>query len=179
MSTAPTIYGKHVVLRALAEIDRSVMEAKRSPEFLRMVGINTDEVTTPHEVRNAFDQALADPNPLHWVVTVQGRCIGTAFLHSLVKNDQRARYAIGIFEPSDWGKNFGTETTRLVLDYAFGQLGLHRVDVRVLAYNQGALRCYEKCGFVSERVERESAWVDGQWHNDIIMGILVHEHLSA
>ncbi|MBI3774779.1 MAG: GNAT family N-acetyltransferase, partial [Gammaproteobacteria bacterium] len=78
--------------------------------------------------------------------------------------------------PSDLGKNFGTETTHLVLDYAFRQLGLHRVDVRVLAYNERAIRCYEKCGFIREHVERESAWVNGQWHNDLIMGILAHEH---
>lgn len=114
--------------------------------------------------------------PLHWAATTNNRCIGTAFLHSLVKNDKRARYAIGIFEQSDWGKGFGKETTRLVLDYAFRQLGLHRIDVRVLEYNERAIRCYEKCGFVRERIERESAWVNGQWHNDLIMGILEHEH---
>lgn len=169
MSAAPTIYGKRVMLRALREVDRIVVEAKRNSEFLHMVGMNSEDIEA-----NAFDQALADP--LYWAVTTNDRCIGTAFLHSLVKNDKRARYAIGIFDPSDWGRNFGTEATRLVLDYAFQQLNLHRVDVRVLAYNKRAIRCYEKCGFVQEHIERESAWVDGQWHNDLIMGILAHEH---
>lgn len=177
MNTAPTIRGNRIILRALRETDRSVVESDRNPEFLRMVGANTEDIeVTKANTSKAFKQALADP--LHWVVTENenNRCIGTAFLHSLVKNDRRARYAIGIFEPTDWGKGLGTEATHLVLDFAFRQLGLHRVDVRVLEYNERAIRCYEKCGFVRERVERESAWVNGHWHNDLIMGILEHEY---
>lgn len=66
--------------------------------------------------------------------------------------------------------------TRLVLRYAFEDLGLHRVDLRVLEYNDRAIAVYEKCGFVREGVERESANVAGKWHSDLIMGILEHEY---
>ena len=38
------------------------------------------------------------------------------------------------------------------------------------------IRCYEKCGFVREGVERESAWVDGAWADDVLMAILEHEY---
>ena len=48
----------------------------------------------------------------------------------------------------------------------------------VLEYNVRAIRAYEKCGFVREGVERESALVDGAWHGDVIMGILEHEYRS-
>ncbi len=172
MHAAPILRGKYVVLRALCEADRAVVESDRNPDFLRLVGTNVQDVEAV--ATHGFEQLLADP--LCWAVTIDNRCIGTAFLHSLVRSDKRARYAIGIFEPRDWGKGLGTEATRLVLDYAFRQLDLHRVDVRVLDYNQRAIRCYEKCGFVRERIERESAWVNGRWHNDLIMGILEYEH---
>lgn len=174
MNTAPTIHGNRIILRALRETDRSVVvESHRDPEFLRLVGADREDIDIKN-ASNVFEQALADPS--YWAITENRRCIGTAFLHSLVKNDRRARYAIGIFEPTDWGKGLGAETTRLVLDFAFRQLGLHRVDVRVLEYNERAIRCYEKCGFVREHSERESAWVNGRWHNDLIMGILEHEY---
>lgn len=171
MNSAPTLCGKRVILRAVRETDQELFEADRSAEFLRMVGENQQDSASD---KRAFENALS--NPLHWAVTTNGRCIGVAFLHSLVETDQRARYAIGIFQSSDWNKGFGTEATCLVLDYAFNQLGLHRLDVRVLEHNNRAIRCYEKCGFVREGVERESALIDGQWRSDLIMGILAHEY---
>jgi RimJ/RimL family protein N-acetyltransferase len=74
--------------------------------------------------------------------------------------------------PALLGKGLGTEATRLVLRHAFNDLGLHRVGLRVLAYNHRAIRSYEKCGFVIEGREREAALVDGAWHDDVLMGAL-------
>ena len=60
--------------------------------------------------------------------------------------------------------------------HAFDDLGLRRVDLRVLAYNERAIRCYLSCGFVEEGRERESALVDGERYDDLIMGVLAHEY---
>lgn len=70
----------------------------------------------------------------------------------------------------------GDEAIRLALSYAFGSLGLHRVDLRVLEYNQRGIACYAKCGFVREGVERESACVAGVWYSDVMMSVLEHEY---
>ena len=104
-----------------------------------------------------------------------GRCIGTIRLHGIVAADRRARLAIGIFDHRFWSRGYGSEAIRLLPGYAFNAMRLHRVDLRVLAYNTRAIRAYERCGFVREGSERESALVDGVWHDDIIMGILEHE----
>lgn len=69
----------------------------------------------------------------------------------------------------------GRETVRLILAHAFGALGLHRVSLRVVAYNTRAIRCYLACGFVEEGREREAALVGGERHDDIMMGILSRE----
>lgn len=70
----------------------------------------------------------------------------------------------------------GRELIKLVLSHAFGTMGLHRVDLRVLAFNERAIRCYRSCGFVEEGRERESARIGDVWHDDIIMGILAEEY---
>ena len=57
-------------------------------------------------------------------------------------------------------------------------LRMHRIGIRVLAYNQRAIHAYKKCGFVIEGRERETAFVDGAWHDDVMMGLLDHEFLS-
>ena len=62
--------------------------------------------------------------------------------------------------------------TRLVLQYGFEVVGLHRIDLRVLAYNERAIACYRRCGFVEEGRERDAALIDGEWHDDVIMAVL-------
>lgn len=64
---------------------------------------------------------------------------------------------------------------RLALAYGFDGLGLHRIDLRVLAFNERAIRCYRKCGFVVEERLREPALVDSERHDDLIMGLLASE----
>lgn len=85
--------------------------------------------------------------------------------------DRRASFAIGIHSPNWLGKGIGTDATRMVLKFAFSTLKLHRISLRVIAYNSRAIRSYEKSGFVIEGREREAGFVDGEWHDDIMMGI--------
>jgi RimJ/RimL family protein N-acetyltransferase len=101
-----------------------------------------------------------------------GRCVGHTGLGDVDARDRRARLVIGLFDRSVWNRGLGTEAIRLVLGYAFDTLRLHRVALRVLAYNARAIRAYEKCGFVREGVERESAFVAGEWHDDVMMAVL-------
>lgn len=117
----------------------------------------------------------ADPSERCWVIEAEGDLVGVTRLHALRESDRKAHFVIGMFAPSLMGRGLGTEATRLVLDYAFGSMNLHRVDLRVLAFNDGAIASYRKCGFVQEGRERQSCWLDGQWYDDIIMGILATE----
>jgi len=48
----------------------------------------------------------------------------------------------------------------------------------VIEYNLRAIRAYQKCGFVIEGREREAAFVDGAWYDDVIMGILDNEYFE-
>lgn len=111
-----------------------------------------------------------------WIIEYEQRCIGIARLNDWDQANRRASYSIGIYAPSLWGQGLGSEATRLVLRYAFQVLELHRVELRVLDFNQRAIACYEKCGFVREGVERESAFIGGQWCSDVRMSVLAHEY---
>jgi [ribosomal protein S5]-alanine N-acetyltransferase len=173
----PTLHGERVVLRPPKPDDKQDRLAfGHHPEAARMYGDDFRNIApmTPAEADAWYDWLLAQD--FGWVMETGGRCIGEARLHHVSWQDRRARYAIGIFDPEMWGRGIGTETTRLVLRFAFEELGLHRVDLRVLEYNTRAIRSYEKCGFVREGIERESALVAGEWHSDVMMGILEQEY---
>jgi ribosomal-protein-alanine N-acetyltransferase len=148
----------------------------RHPEIIRMYGGVLEE-TGPLS-REAAQRWYADAcaDPLSWVIEAGRRCVGVVRLHSLSEQDRRARLAIGLFHPDLLGHGIGTLATRLLLRHAFETMQLHRVDLRVLDFNRRAIRCYERCGFVREGVERESACIEGEWANDVLMGILEHEY---
>lgn len=126
-----------------------------------------------------YEQVRSDPNPLHWAIELQGRFVGTERLHSVDEADRRARYAVGLADRTLLGSGLGRQVTRLVLGFGFQGLGLHRIDLRVLAFNERAIRCYLRCGFIEEGREREAAYVGEAWHDDVIMGILDEEFASS
>jgi RimJ/RimL family protein N-acetyltransferase len=140
------------------------------------------------EIHRMYGGSLADLRPLTeeaarrwlerlldhdhaWIIEA-GALIGAIRLHSVDFKDRRASLAVGIEDKTRLGIGLGPEAIGLVLNYAFRILELHRLSVRVVAYNTRAIRAYQKCGFVIEGTEREAAFVDGAWHDDIMMGLL-------
>jgi RimJ/RimL family protein N-acetyltransferase len=103
------------------------------------------------------------------------RMIGTSGLHDMDFRSRRATFGMLIGEPSEWGKGYGSEATRMVLDYGFGTLNLNRVQLEVLEHNVAGLRAYEKAGFRREGVMRQHHYVDGAYVDTLVMGILRSE----
>jgi RimJ/RimL family protein N-acetyltransferase len=173
----PRLQCGNVVLRGfeLGDVEGRRLCGK-DPEIIRMFGgspaFAAPMAMTPDEAASWYEHVSSDPNPLHWAIEIQGRFAGTARLHSLDDNDMRARYAVGLLDRNLLGKSLGRRITRLVLQYGFEQLGLHRIDLRVLAFNERAIRCYLRCGFSEEGRERQAAYIGDEWHDDVIMGIL-------
>jgi RimJ/RimL family protein N-acetyltransferase len=154
-SSIPVIIGPRVVLRGLEP--RDIPDIRGHSEEL-------------------WQRLSADSNPHHWVIEAGGRFVGTARLYPAREPHRRARYAVGIVSPPHIGHGLGTEATRLVLAYAFEVLRLHRVEARVPAGNQRGLACLHACGFAVEGRERESALIDGEWHDEVVLGILEQEY---
>lgn len=101
-----------------------------------------------------------------------GVFLGEAVLNELDEESARANFRIGLAGQEVYGRGYGTEATRLILDYAFDQVGLHRVELEVYAFNPRAQRSYEKSGFVREGVRRQALRWEGTWYDVIVMGIL-------
>ena len=173
----PTLRGQRVLLRSPIPEDKADrLRCGRNKDFRRMVGgdTRTNPPFTAADADHWYSQTAEDP--LRWVIEFEGHAIGGVQLHSLNETDQRARFAIGIFDAACWQQGLGTEATRLLLAHAFDGLFLHRVDLRVLDFNHRAIACYEKCGFVREGVEREGALIAGKWQSDVLMSILEQEY---
>ncbi len=117
----------------------------------------------------------AEHGEYRWAVEHDGRCIGGAALR-VDDGQHRATYAVGLFVAALRGQGLGREVTRLVLAWGFGELGLHRIELEVLAFNTRAIRCYLACGFRSEGVRREAELYPVGWQDLIVMGLLRSEY---
>ncbi len=64
---------------------------------------------------------------------------------------------------------------RLALAFAFHELNLHRISLKVYQDNARAIRAYEKCGFQHEGRLRKARYRKGAYYDELIMSILQHE----
>jgi RimJ/RimL family protein N-acetyltransferase len=109
---------------------------------------------------------------------VAGTVLGHVALFGADAHNRTATYAI-IVGPPHQGQGYGTEATRLTLRYGFDELGLHRIQLSVIGYNERGIATYKKAGFVEEGRSRESMFRGGKWHDQVHMGVLDHEWRAA
>jgi len=140
-------------------------------------GVVEDTKMTLDAAFRWVDQLVSDPYA--WVIEVEGQGIGEIRLHRINLEDQTASLALGILDPDQLGRGLGRESISLLSQHAFHDLNLHRLAVRVLAFNERAIRCYQACGFVIEGRERQTCRIGDERHDDIIMGLLVEEFRNS
>lgn len=104
------------------------------------------------------------------------KLIGSCQLHNINFVHRSAEFQIRVGDSTQRGQGYGTEAVRLLLDFAFKDLNLHRVYLHVFSANVAALRVYEKVGFVREGLLRKAAHINGATEDVVVMGILREEY---
>ncbi|QHW35191.1 GNAT family N-acetyltransferase [Paenibacillus rhizovicinus] len=124
-----------------------------------------------------FEQAENGKNTIEFMLRTleDDRLVGFAALHGIEWNNRSSRMAVGIGSAEDRGKGYGKDAVAMLLRYAFYELNLERISLEVIAYNQAAIRVYEKAGFVEEGRLREAVLRGGRRYDLIAMGLLVRE----
>ncbi|HEX3270906.1 MAG TPA: GNAT family N-acetyltransferase [Ktedonobacterales bacterium] len=103
------------------------------------------------------------------------RPIGRVGLEDISYQHRRASFGILIGEKDCWGKGYGTEATRLTLDYGFRLLGLHNIMLSVSSANTAAIRAYKRAGFRVIGARRECRFEGDHTLDSIFMDCLSTE----
>jgi RimJ/RimL family protein N-acetyltransferase len=169
------IQGTKVRLRALAKDDLpNFVRWINDPETRRFMNIRYPLSMTEEEgwwenfIQNRSNHIFA-------IETKDGTYIGNVGLHATVPEDRKAELGVIIGDKQYWGQGYGTDAIRSLVMWAFDYLNLNRISLRVFAYNKRAIRAYEKAGFQREGIMRRARYTDGQYHDEIIMGVLRDE----
>ncbi len=122
-----------------------------------VTGSRNDVILAIEEKKSGEHVGNVKLGPIHWVHRV-------------------ATFGILIGEKDSWGKGIGLEATRLMVEYGFNRLNLHRIDLGVFAEHESAVHCYKKVGFKVEGRLRQDLFQGGEYKDRLWMGLLRSEY---
>lgn len=76
-----------------------------------------------------------------------------------------------------WGQGIAAEALCRVLDFAFMELNVHRVEAKYIIGNDSSRRVMEKCGMSFEGVRRSSMFIKGDYRDIGVCSILYDEYM--
>jgi RimJ/RimL family protein N-acetyltransferase len=172
--------GKQVGLRPLETTDAWLLHKWFNDQrVLEDLGAEHLYFAVSLEEEAAVVQHMASDESAAWFIVheLEGRePIGVIGLAAIDARSASAELRIVIGEPTYWGRGYGSDAIGVVLKEAFWARNLHRVWLRVVVYNERAIACYERCGFVLEGRARHDHFHKGEWRDAFHMSMLAAEY---
>lgn len=172
----PHMTGEHVMLREYRQEDyphiRRWVNDRRTTEYLSAIFWFPQTETDTNDFLNRAMRAA--PNAAYFVIAdvKDESYIGQMDIFEINWKIRKGILGTVIGSESARGRGYGTEALKLLQDYAFGVLGLERLELDVYADNARAIRCYEKAGFSHEGTRRHAAMVNGSYADVRMMAVL-------
>ncbi len=170
--------GEKIVLRGARREDmalyRGWLDDERVTEFLEMGW----RPTSDKDLDDTYRLLTEAPDAVAFIIVDKenDRAVGTCGLYLIQWVARRAQFNILIGEPEAWNSGFGTEALNLLVAYGFDRLNLESIQLGVNADNKGAVRSYEKAGFVHEGRRRKFLFRNGRYYDSLMMSILREEY---
>lgn len=168
--------GAAIYLRPMTYEDTDLIVSWRNQEAVRRNFIYQELFT--RESHEQWIHTMVETGKVVQMViceTEGGRPVGSVYLRDIDRRHNKAEYGIFIGGEGARGKGYGTVAARLMIRYAFEELGLHRLFLRAFADNEQAIRSYEKAGFEREAYLREDVCIEGCYRDIVLMGVLNRE----
>lgn len=171
------IDGTRIYLRSLGEDDAS-------PEYLSWLNdpeikkyLETPPTNSTEQLKEYIRKQNEDPNSIFLGIfdRKKNRHIGNIKLEPIDWQKKIARFGTLIGNKDYWNNGYGTEASQLILKYAFEEIGLEKVDLGVIEYNQRAINCYKKCGFKIREIVPKCLNHEGIIYDNVMMEISKEE----
>jgi len=103
--------------------------------------------------------------------TRENEHIGNCDIFDASPEDRWGWLGILIGERAYQSRGYGADAVRTLLAFAFEEMNLEAVRLQVWSFNPRAIACYRKCGFREDARLRRDLFVDGAYHDNILMSI--------
>jgi ribosomal-protein-alanine N-acetyltransferase len=167
-----------VSLRALQRSDAAEiasMNERNRADIARVTPPSaTDHFTTAGQVLR-IDELLKKREQgtrMDWTIRVDGVLAGDISLHAISRGALQTANVGYMVDSAFRGRGVATSALRLVVQHAFDDLRLHRLDAGAMPSNTGSLRVLEKAGFTRVGVNRRFLYVAGVWRDHVLYEIV-------
>ena len=170
--------GKKVLLRPVMRSDiQYFLKWFNDPEVIQYLNMYLPMTEMAEE--KYIDGLGADRTQANFVIEAiednLGKPIGTIGLVNISPRDHNAGFGIAIGDKDYWSKGYGTEAARLLVNYGFEQLNLHRINSSAIAFNERSARMHKSVGFKEEGKRRECIFKNGKLQDEMVFGLLREE----
>jgi RimJ/RimL family protein N-acetyltransferase len=162
--------GEHVALRAIEPADLETLRAWRNDPRMRRNFRERNDIS-PEQQRAWYERMSADPNQHLYAIEAGGRLVGAGGLLYVDTVSKLADFSLYIGD-AYVDDTYAPDAARVLLDHAFGDLGLHRVWVEVYAFDTKKQALVERLGFTLDGRHRDHRYEDGAWHDSLFYGLL-------
>lgn len=170
--------GQKVILRPYHDSDMPYLLKWYNDYDLNKLAGWTSGKTSASKLRYNMTRSFGS-DPMNLMIDdFAGKPIGTIQLYDFNEQDKSCKLGIRIGDKDYWSQGYGADAVNTIAEYGFMRLNINRIALRVYEFNSRAARCYEKCGFKHEGVSRKSAFIDGVYYDELMMGLLKSEFLG-
>lgn len=157
------------------EDTKNILKWRNSPNVKKNFCIQQDMTEEMHI--NWFNNKILKGEVVQFIIidVDTNKPVGSTYLRDIDKNNKKAEFGIFIGEDDARGKGIGTASTKLMLDYGFKELGLHKIFLRVFSDNNSAIKAYEKAGFTYEGTAKEDILLPNGKYQDIVFMSVINK----
>jgi RimJ/RimL family protein N-acetyltransferase len=151
-----------------------LLELLEDDDVRQFLGPRT--ATTRDEVLAEIERSLAEPDRFgRFVVELDGEPAGMLGFHVANEASRIARLERLAIHPRFRGRRLADEAARLFQRHLIEQLGYHRLELEIYAFNKRACAHAERVGFVREGRKRQAYLKDGKWADSVLYALLAEE----
>lgn len=165
--------GERVVLRPIQSWDRERLYDLVETIEVRALANTEPPLPLSLEEIEARDRRWTEqphPDSAWFAIDAEEETIGFCGLHEIDHFHGRAEVGIRIGKEF-WGKGYGQDAVRTLVDYGFRLLNLRKISLQVFAHDERAVGAYRKAGFVEEGRLRAHTWYDGAARDELVMAV--------
>ena len=166
------------------DISLKILEKADSPDFFAVIDRNrrylrewlpwVDSMKQPEDyypVISMWRKQFADEDGFQAGIYYKGEVAGMIGFHGINRSNRST--SIGYWlDDAQQGKGIMTDCCRALIDYAFNDLGLNRVEIRFATGNGKSRAIPERLGFTHEGTVRAGEWLYDHFVDSEVYGLL-------
>ncbi len=151
-----------------------LLELLAEDDVRQFLGPHT--AATRREVLAEIERSLAEPESFgRFVVEADGEPAGMLGFHVANERSRIARLERLAIHPSFRGRRLADTAARLFQRLLLGELGYHRLELEIYAFNERACAHAERSGFVREGRKRKAYLKDGEWVDSVLYAVVAED----